>query len=400
MLGFFTHLADFLYGAVVFSCLFLAIRFVDYSFDTDNLPTLHREKKLRSIAAMLMCVLAASFCIDILSWVPDWIRPDIALKIELIVYVFVFPVLTLLVNELTRCKPANKKYAFLYFLPAALSLFLLFLPIKSFFIAYAVFVLITFVVTLVYSLRAVHRYSVYVKENYSDDYGRDLSWVRTCYLLMFIMFVLLAGFVFYDNVYYATFYNFVGLIVFPLFAYRLAAVIRFREGQPVDNGCYYPDETEDVALTTPAHDEPTTPATFSDTSAQDHAAEAETTSPAEPLTKDALFLKRLKEVCEDTKLYTTEDITREELARAMMLNHSYLTRMLKSATGKTFYEYINSLRMNYAQELLADPEFPLDAIPLEIGYKHRSTYYRVFSDYFHCTPSEYRSRLQTKPNEQ
>ena len=101
-------------------------------------------------------------------------------------------------------------------------------------------------------------------------------------------------------------------------------------------------------------------------------------------------------MCEDTKLYTTEDLTREDLSRAMMLNHSYLTRRLKSATGKTFYEYINSLRMQYAEELLRDPNFPLDAIPLEVGYRHRSTYYRVFGEKFGCTPTEYRAKVLAK----
>ena len=62
----------------------------------------------------------------------------------------------------------------------------------------------------------------------------------------------------------------------------------------------------------------------------------------------------------------------------------------------SFYEYINSLRMQYAEELLRDPNFPLDAIPLEVGYKHRSTYYRVFGEKFGCTPTEYRAKVLAK----
>ena len=164
----------------------------------------------------------------------------------------------------------------------------------------------------------------------------------------------------------------------------MARVIHVRESMRDDDVCVCEPENETVA---PQKKD------------INGAAEADTAQPIEEvreLSKDELFLKRLKEVCEDTKLYTTEDLTREELSRAMMLNHSYLTRMLKSATGKSFYEYINSLRMQYAEELLRDPNFPLDAIPLEVGYKHRSTYYRVFAEKFGCTPTEYRAKVLAK----
>ena len=105
-----------------------------------------------------------------------------------------------------------------------------------------------------------------------------------------------------------------------------------------------------------------------------------------------VFAYRLRTICEETKLYAQEGITRDDMAKAMHINHTYFSQMLRQTTGKTFYEYVNSLRMDDAQRLLSDPDFPLDMVPLEIGYRHKSTYYRVFQERFGCKPQEWRER--------
>lgn len=104
------------------------------------------------------------------------------------------------------------------------------------------------------------------------------------------------------------------------------------------------------------------------------------------------FLRLLDEVCVKGELYTTEDLTRDMLARKMNIGHTQLTEMLHRTTGKTFYEYINALRTQKAAELLTTTQLDAAAIGFDVGYRYRSTFYRAFQAQYGCTPTEYRER--------
>ena len=377
----FTHIADSLCGAFIITSLFLAAHF---QITSDEVTQRRREKTLRRLNSILMltvCCCALSYC---LSWFPIYTAHPAPRKISVLFCLWLLPELFLIMTELTKRKPITKAMCILPFLPVALMQILIFIDTPYFEQIYTTFLILYIAFDIIMTLVSVHHYKQFVRENYSEEYGRETSWIIQSTVSIAILFAVWLGFFFFEGPVFTTIFMFVNLLVWPLGCFNMARVIHVRESMRDDYVCVCEPDNETVA---PQKKD------------IDGAAEADTAQPIEEvreLSKDELFLKRLKEVCEDTKLYTTEDLTREELSRAMMLNHSYLTRMLKSATGKTFYEYINSLRMQYAEELLRDPNFPLDAIPLEVGYKHRSTYYRVFAEKFGCTPTEYRAKVLAK----
>lgn len=104
----------------------------------------------------------------------------------------------------------------------------------------------------------------------------------------------------------------------------------------------------------------------------------------------AEFRAQLAEIVEKPRRYTEETISRDIVSRQMLLNRTYFSTLLQLATGKSFRAYINDLRMRYALELLADPKTSLNDIPCIVGYKNKTTYYRVFDQTFGCLPREYR----------
>ena len=378
----FTHIADSLCGAFIITSFFLAAHF---QITSDESTQRRREKTLRSLTSILMltvCCCALSYC---LSWFPIYATHPAPRKISVLFCLWLLPELFLIMTELTKRKPITKAMCILPFVPVALMHVLIFIDTPYFEQIYAAFLLLYVVFDIIMTFVSVHHYKTFVRENYSEDYGRETSWIIQSTVLIAILFAVWLGFFFFEGPVFTTIFMLVNLIVWPLGCFNMAKVIQVRESMRDDDVCVCEPENEAVA----SQKKDAGPGAEADAAAE---AVEEVREPS----KDELFLKRLKEVCEDTKLYTTEDLTREELSRAMMLNHSYLTRMLKSATGKTFYEYINSLRMQYAEELLRDPNFPLDAIPLEVGYKHRSTYYRVFGEKFGCTPTEYRAKVLAK----
>lgn len=61
---------------------------------------------------------------------------------------------------------------------------------------------------------------------------------------------------------------------------------------------------------------------------------------------------QISEYLQKTKYYLDEDVSRENLALKMGTNYKYLSDAIKEATGQTFNDYINDLRLEYSRELL------------------------------------------------
>jgi len=110
------------------------------------------------------------------------------------------------------------------------------------------------------------------------------------------------------------------------------------------------------------------------------------------ITEAMIFFQKLESVMVRNKLFCEQDVSRDQVAAAIGTNRTYLIRSIKIATGKTFYEYINDMRTDYAATLLTSTDEPLDVIGTISGFRSKSTYYRIFSARFGCTPTEYRQR--------
>ena len=97
-----------------------------------------------------------------------------------------------------------------------------------------------------------------------------------------------------------------------------------------------------------------------------------------PDTADASLGKRIEHLFRDERIYLNSKLKLSDVA---------------AAAGTTFYEYVNGYRAEYAAGLLADGNMTLEAVAGEAGFNSLSTFYRVFSKIYSCTPSEYRERM-------
>ena len=110
----------------------------------------------------------------------------------------------------------------------------------------------------------------------------------------------------------------------------------------------------------------------------------------DPGIDDFYFFQKVEALMVNEQLYCEPDLSREDVAAAIGTNRTYLARSIKSATGKTFSEYITSFRTVYAAKLLTTTDEPLDMIGTLVGFRSRSAYYRAFSAAYGCSPSDYR----------
>lgn len=113
--------------------------------------------------------------------------------------------------------------------------------------------------------------------------------------------------------------------------------------------------------------------------------------------KVALVLKHLDKV-EAQAYYTDVNCSLANLAKKVKTNPTYLTKILKEEKGKTFYQYLNELRINYVlSRLKTDSQFrkySIKHIALEVGYKSPESFTKHFKKVTGLNPSYYIKELE------
>lgn len=99
-------------------------------------------------------------------------------------------------------------------------------------------------------------------------------------------------------------------------------------------------------------------------------------------------------VSEYVKSNFTENITYKSLRDKFFICDSTINKIFKRTTGLSFKEYLNSLRLNYANDMMHNEnnELKLAKIAELSGYKTYSTFYREYINEFGVSPSEVYSK--------
>ena len=78
------------------------------------------------------------------------------------------------------------------------------------------------------------------------------------------------------------------------------------------------------------------------------------------------------------------------LAAELGMTESRFSRFFRRATGSTFPEFVNRVRVNHAGQLLMESDRPVSSICYEVGFNNISNFNRRFLEVKGVTPSEYR----------
>ncbi len=98
----------------------------------------------------------------------------------------------------------------------------------------------------------------------------------------------------------------------------------------------------------------------------------------------------VKNVINYIQLKYSEPIKIDNIAMALGLNRSYLTRLFKEATGYSLQEYLLTYRMKMAVKLLADESISVNQVAANVGYNDTFTFSKAFKRHFGKSPSDYR----------
>lgn len=100
---------------------------------------------------------------------------------------------------------------------------------------------------------------------------------------------------------------------------------------------------------------------------------------------------------QEERLFNRSEVNRQELAERLGTNLTYLTDAVRKGAGKGVREYIVDLRLKYAARMLVEePSLSVEHIAMEAGFNSRSTFFRVFRNYFGMSPNEYRAASTKK----
>lgn len=81
------------------------------------------------------------------------------------------------------------------------------------------------------------------------------------------------------------------------------------------------------------------------------------------------------------------------------LSPTYLSRIIKEKTGKTFSDRLMQLRMEKARELLNNPDYKGYDIAYDLGYDNPKNFSRAFKNYWGCSPRDYRQQRKEESGE-
>ena len=107
---------------------------------------------------------------------------------------------------------------------------------------------------------------------------------------------------------------------------------------------------------------------------------------------------KLDEYIRREEVYLNPKLSLTDLAIELGTNRSYLSNCLNSELGLTFYDYINSFRLEKAKEILEGPDFEgsIESVAEQCGFNSVSTFRRSFQKKYNCTPSCYRKDMVGK----
>lgn len=90
-----------------------------------------------------------------------------------------------------------------------------------------------------------------------------------------------------------------------------------------------------------------------------------------------------------------EKISLDQIAENMYLSPFYISKLFKSETGDTPINYLISLRMEKAKELLdRNPSLSIQQTAAQVGYEDAYHFSKLFKKYFGLSPMYYKARIE------
>jgi AraC-like DNA-binding protein len=113
----------------------------------------------------------------------------------------------------------------------------------------------------------------------------------------------------------------------------------------------------------------------------------------------AEIVVKITRLMEQDKLYQETQLTLQNLADKLLLPSYQVSQAINDGLNKTFYDLINSYRVEEAKRLLLDERnrnYTILSVGFEAGFNSKTTFNTVFKKFTGFTPTEFRRERQAE----
>ncbi|WP_281847922.1 helix-turn-helix domain-containing protein [Olleya namhaensis] len=96
------------------------------------------------------------------------------------------------------------------------------------------------------------------------------------------------------------------------------------------------------------------------------------------------------------KIYLNPDLNLDYISKEFKISNGYLSQIINTHHKSNFNDYINTLRINNAKQILQDTAFDnytIESIGLESGFNSKSSFYTAFKKFTNKTPTQYKKNV-------
>ncbi len=248
------------------------------------------------------------------------------------------------------------------------------------------------VVYIILSYLVLRRHSKRIEQEFSNTERINLNWLRyLIYGTAVIWIVILAGlhdlYIFGTVVVYMFFLGFFGIRQAGVFSNKLLTA-------PADNGMPEPGVAKFVEepviieqAITSSLPEPVVIEKNERTKYQ-HSSVNET--------EGLKIYDRLQLLMERQQLFKSPQLTLGDLAQVLQLHPNVLSQVINTYAGKSFYDYINDLRIEEFKKIVGHPDnkqYTFLALAFECGFNSKTAFNRNFKKATGLSPTQYIHQL-------
>jgi AraC-like DNA-binding protein len=100
---------------------------------------------------------------------------------------------------------------------------------------------------------------------------------------------------------------------------------------------------------------------------------------------------KVHRLMQEEQLFLDPDFSLAALSKQVNELPNYVSQALSQCIRKSFYDFINGLRVEYAKKRLMESKKSVLTISLDSGFNSRSSFYKAFKKETGSTPSEYKN---------